>query len=246
MNSYKFNEAADNIYKFFWNSYCDWYIELNKSTLPGELPEKHRVELALGIFEQLMKLLHPFMPFLTEEIWHFISKRTPEQALIVSKFPTQKPFDNSIILSFDFASQIISGIRKIRKEKNISFRNNVELFFVNNENYTSQFNEVIQKLTNTSKISEVEEKVEGASFRVNSNEYYIPVPIENIDLEAEIKKLEAELERAQGFLLGVQKKLSNERFIKNAPEKVIILERKKEIDTAAKIRTIETRLSSLH
>tara|TARA_B110000285_G_scaffold165946_1_gene185422 strand:+ start:561 stop:923 length:363 start_codon:yes stop_codon:yes gene_type:complete len=119
------------------------------------------------------------------------------------------------------------------------------LFLINNEKNTNEFDAVIHKLTNTSHIIEVAQKVEGASFRVKSNEYFVPILLENIDVEAEIIKLEAELKRAQGFLVGIQKKLSNERFVKNAPEQVIILERKKEADTISKITTISSSLRSL-
>ena len=133
----------------------------------------------------------------------------------------------------------------MREDKNISFKEAVELFVVNNENVGNDFDVVIQKLTNASVINYVSEKVEGASFRVKSNEYFVPISIENIDVEAATKKLHAELKRAEGFLFGIQKKLSNERFVSNAPEQVIALERKKESDTLAKIETIKSSLASL-
>jgi valyl-tRNA synthetase len=140
---------------------------------------------------------------------------------------------------------VISGIRTIRKDKNISFKDGVTLFVISNDTNSKEFDAVIQKLTNTSSIKEVSEKVEGASFRVKSNEYFVPISIENIDIEAEIKKLEAELKRAEGFLFGIEKKLSNDRFVSNAPEQVISIERKKEADTIAKIETIKSSLNSL-
>ena len=185
------------------------------------------------------------MPFLSEDIWQYIAKRTPQEALIVAKYPKQKKFNTTILSSFDFTTEVVSGIRTIRKEKNIPFRDSVELFLINNEKNTNEFDAVIHKLTNTSHITEVAQKVEGASFRVKSNEYFVPILLENIDVEAEIIKLEAELKRAQGFLVGIQKKLSNERFVKNAPEQVIALERKKEADTISKITTISSSLRSL-
>ena len=185
------------------------------------------------------------MPFLTEEIWQFIAKRTPEEALIIAKYPVIKDFDTNIIADFDFASDVISGIRTIRKDKNIAFKDAIELFVIDAEQNSNKFDAVIQKLTNTATIKSVSEKVEGASFRVKSNEYFVPISIENIDVEAEIEKLSSELKRAQGFLVGIQKKLSNERFVANAPEKVLELERKKESDTLAKIETIIGSLNSL-
>jgi valyl-tRNA synthetase len=185
------------------------------------------------------------MPFLTEEIWQYIAERTPEEALIIAKYPVLNTFDETIIADFEFATAVVSGIRTIRKDKNIAFKDAVELFVVDNEHHTKDFDAVIQKLTNVSAITTVSEKVEGASFRVKSNEYFVPIAIENIDVEAEIKKLQGELKRAEGFLFGITKKLSNERFVANAPEQVITLERKKESDTIAKIETIKSSLASL-
>ena len=150
-----------------------------------------------------------------------------------------------MISNFDFASDVISGLRTVRKEKNIAFKEAIEVFVMNNEGVSTEFDAVIQKMTNASSISEVKEKVEGASFRVRSNEYFVPISLDNINVEEEIAKLTKELKRAEGFLIGIQKKLSNERFVNNAPEKVIELERKKESDTLAKIETIKSSLASL-
>ena len=185
------------------------------------------------------------MPFLSEEIWQYIAPRTKEEALIIAKYPAQKEFDEQIINDFNFTSDIISGVRTIRKDKNISFKDPINLFVVAQDQSSNRFDMVIQKLTNIEEINYVSEKVEGASFRVKSNEYFVPISIENIDIEAEIKKLDAELKRAEGFLFGIKKKLSNERFVSNAPEQVIKIERKKEADTEAKIETIKRSLSSL-
>jgi valyl-tRNA synthetase len=165
--------------------------------------------------------------------------------LVIAKYPAQTEFNSEIITDFEFATSVVSGIRTIRKDKNISFKDAIELFVVDNEKNTKEFDAVIQKLTNASAIKTVSEKVEGASFRVKSNEYFVPISIENIDIEAEIEKLEGELKRAEGFLFGISKKLSNERFVANAPEEVITLERKKESDTVAKIETIKSSLNAL-
>ena len=185
------------------------------------------------------------MPFLTEEIWQHITERTPEEALIIVKYPIIKKYNSEIIIDFDFVTNVISGIRTIRKEQNISFKDAIELFVIGNENNAAFFDEIIQKLTNISQIQYVSEKVEGASFRVKSNEYFVPISNSNIDIEAEKVKLQEELKRAEGFLVSVQKKLSNERFVSSAPEKVIALERKKEADTLAKIDMIKSSLSNL-
>ncbi len=176
---------------------------------------------------------------------HQLKDRTPEEALIISKYPEQISFDEQLISDFNFMSNVVSGLRTIRKEKNIAFKDAIEVFVMNNESFTSGFNIVIQKLTNALSITEVTEKVDGASFRVKSNEYFVPISMDNINVEEEIAKLTKELKRAEGFLFGIQKKLSNERFVNNAPEKVIELERKKESDTLAKIETIKSSLESL-
>ena len=243
-SKYRLSDALMTIYKLITDDFSSWLLEIVKPAYQQPIDATTFYEV-LRILENNLKILHPFMPFLTEEIWQYIANRTPEEALIIAKYPVQNEFDAGIISKFDTATVIISGIRTIRKEKNIPFRDSIELFVINREKTNHQFNTLIQKLTNTSKITEVSEKVEGASFRVKSNEYFVPISIENIDVQAEITKLEAELKRAKAFLFGIQKKLSNERFVKNAPEQVIILERKKESDTVAKIQTILSSLDSL-
>ncbi len=177
-----------------------------------------------------------------------ISERTPEEALIISEYPKNRENgvdDVNLINQFDFAKEVISGIRTIRKEKSISFKDPIILNVRNNENVDTTLDQIIKKLTNVSEINYNKFEVEGAAFRVKSNEYFVPISSEEIDVEAEIEKLTAELKRAEGFLFGISKKLSNERFVSNAPEQVIALERKKEADTLAKIETIKHRLSSL-
>ena len=243
-SKYRLSDALMTIYKLITDDFSSWLLEIVKPAYQQPIDATTFYEV-LRILENNLKVLHPFMPFLTEEIWQYIANRTPEEALIIAKYPAQNEFDAEIISKFDTTTAIISGIRTIRKDKNIPFRDSIELFVINREKTNHQFNTLIQKLTNTSKITEVSEKVEGASFRVKSNEYFVPISIENIDVQAEIRKLEAELKRAKAFIFGIQKKLSNERFIKNAPEQVIILERKKESDTVAKIQTILSSLDSL-
>src|SRR5690606_14913100 len=177
--------------------------------------------------EANLKLLHPFMPFLTEEIWSLIAERTPEDALIVSSWPKTGSFNPKLITDFEQAAEVISSIRTIRKEKNISFRDSIELKAINNENASVYFDSVITKLGNVSNLEYVTGKVNGAfSFRVKSNEYFIPVS-GAVNASDEIAKLTEELDYTKGFLKSVQGKLSNERFVSGAPEKVIEMERKK-------------------
>ena len=243
-SKYRLSDALMTIYKLIMDDFSSWLLEIVKPAYQQPIDTK-TFEAILEVLENNLKVLHPFMPFLTEEIWQFIAKRSPEEALIIAKYPVQKEFDAKIIAYFDFASDVISGVRTIRKDKNIPFKEGIELFVVQNENSNVKFNAIVQKLTNSITFNTVSNKVEGASFRVKSNEYFVPISTENIDVEAEIKKLEAELKRAEGFLFGIRKKLSNERFVSNAPEQVITIERKKEADTKAKIETIKGSLHSL-
>ena len=243
-SKYRLSDALMIIYKLITDDFSSWLLEIVKPEYQQPI-DKITYHQVVKILEDNLKVLHPFMPFLTEEIWHHIAERTTDQALIIAKYPMQKDFDSELISKFEFTSSIISGIRTIRKDMNIPFRDEIELYVINKENNDSQFMPLIQKLTNTSSIEEVSEKVDGVSFRVKSNEYFVPISDENIDIAAEILKLESELKRAKGFLSGIQNKLSNERFVQNAPEKVIALERKKESDTLAKIKTIKTSLESL-
>ncbi len=243
-SKYRLSDALMSMYKLIMDDFSSWLLEIVKPGYQQPIDAKTFASI-IEVLENNLKVLHPFMPFLTEEIWQHITERTPEEALVIAKYPAIKDFDAKIITDFDFASGVVSGIRTIRKDKNISFKDAVELFAVNNENNTKEFDVVIQKLTNASTINYVTEKVEGASFRVKSNEYFIPVSADDIDVEAETEKLNAELKRAEGFLFGIKKKLSNERFVNNAPEKVLALERKKEADTVAKIETIKSSLASL-
>ena len=243
-SKYRLSDALMAIYKLIMDDFSSWLLEIVKPAYQQPI-DKITFDAIIRVLENNLKILHPFMPFLTEEIWQYIAERTPEEALIVASYPTQKKFDATIIAEFDFATDVVSGIRTIRKDKNIPFRDAVELFVVNNEKSNNAFDAVIQKLTNTSQINTVAEKVDGASFRVKSNEYFVPIAVEDIDVAAEIEKLNAELKRAEGFLFGIQKKLSNERFVSNAPAQVIALERKKASDTEAKIETIKSSLASL-
>ncbi|WP_233897688.1 valine--tRNA ligase [Tenacibaculum piscium] len=243
-SKYRLSDALMAIYKLIMDDFSSWLLEAVKPAYQQPI-DKKTFDAVIAVFEDNLKILHPFMPFLSEEIWQHITDRTPEEALIIAKYPELKKVDTTILGQFEFATDVVSGIRTIRKNKNISFKDAVELSVVNNENFTNKFDVLIEKLTNASKIKYVSEKVDGASFRVKSNEYFIPVAEEEIDVEAETIKLNAELKRAEGFLFGIQKKLSNERFVSNAPDQVIVIERKKESDTLAKIETIKSSLASL-
>ena len=243
-DKYRLSDALMAIYKLVWDDFCSWFLEMIKPGYQQPI-DRATFDKAIEMLENNLKLLHPFMPFLTEEIWHHIAERTPEQALIVGEWPTAKAFDEKLIADFDFATEVISGIRTIRKDKNIPFRDVIELRVMNNEKASTYFDSVIQKLGNVTTFEYVSDKVDGAlSYRVKSNEYFIPIT-GNIDVEAEVAKLTEELNYTKGFLKSVQSKLSNEKFVANAKPEIIENERKKEADALSKIATIEQSLKGL-
>lgn len=243
-SKYRISDALMAIYKLVWDDYSSWLLEIVKPAYQQPI-DRTTYNALITVFEQNLKLLHPFMPFLTEEVWQHIEDRKPEQALVVAQWPEQQKVDEAVIANFDFAAEVVSGVRTIRKEKNIPMKEALELSVLNAENVSKEWDVVIAKLTNVSSISYTDAAVDGAlSFRVKSNEYFIPM-VGAIDIEAEIKKIEEELKYTRGFLISVQKKLSNERFVNNAPEKVIEIERKKQADAEAKIETLEKSLKGL-
>ena len=243
-NKYRISDALMKIYKLVWDDFCSWLLEMIKPAFGSPIDTKTYNEV-IRLFEDCMKLLHPFMPFVTEEIWQQISSRTPQEALIIANYPKEKPFDEGILDEFEFIKEVISGIRTIRKEKNIPFKEEISLSVIDNEHLATKWNSIIEKLGNVSTISYVEKAIEGAiSFRVKANEYFIPI-LDKINVEEEIKKLETELHYAEGFLKSVRAKLSNEKFVNSAPAQVVENERKKEADTLAKIETLTQSLNKL-
>ena len=243
-SKYRLSDALMTTYKLIWDDFCSWLLEMVKPAYGAPI-DKITQEAVVAILESNLKILHPFMPFLTEEIWQFLEKRNPEKALIIASWPEQKPYDQALLNGFEFASDVVSGIRTIRKEKNIAFKNTIELLVLNKESQTKDFDAIITKLGNISNLTYTNETVENAlSFRVKSNEYFIPAN-DTIDVAAELLKLEEELKYTEGFLKSVQKKLSNERFVSGAPEQVVASEKKKEADAIAKIDTLKASLKNL-
>jgi valyl-tRNA synthetase len=243
-SKYRISNALMRTYKLIWDDFCSWLLEMVKPPYQKPVDAKTYQEV-ISLFEDNLKILHPFMPFLTEEIWHLIAERTPDEALIIASWPLAKETDTSLLKDFEVASEVISGIRTIRKEKGIAFKEPLTLLALNNEGESKRFNPVILKLGNLLAIEDVTDKPSGAlSFRVKSNEYFIPVK-STVNIEEEVAKLKEELAYNEGFLRSVQKKLSNERFVNNAPEKVVAIERKKEADALAKIAMIKESLAGL-
>ena len=243
-SKYRISDALMKIYKLVWDDFCSWLLEMIKPAF-GSPIDKETYREIISLFEENLKLLHPFMPFVTEEIWQQIAPRSTQEALIVASYPKEEAFDESLLHTFEFVQEIISGIRTIRKEKNIAFKEEISLSVIDNEHLGNQWDSIIQKLGNISSISYTEKTIEGAiSFRVKSNEYFIPI-LDKIDVAQEIEKLEKELSYAEGFLKSVRAKLSNEKFVNSAPAQVVENERKKEADALAKIETIQKSIENL-
>ena len=244
-SKYRLSDALMAIYKLIYDDFCGWLLEIVKPAYGEPIDAKTYHEL-LAVFEDNLKVLHPFMPFITEEIWQTMKARTPEEALIIAKYPKVGDSNTELVHQFDFASEVVSGIRTARKDKNIAFKDAIDLVVINNESVADNFDAVIKKLGNVEHLSYSEVNIDGAmSFRVKSNEYFVPIALDTINVEEEINKLTEELNYTEGFLKSVQQKLSNERFVNNAPDQVVAIEKKKEADALAKIETLKASLASL-
>ena len=241
---FRISDALMAIYKLIWDDYCSWLLEIVKPAYQQPV-DRDTKEQILYWLEQNLIILHPFMPFLSEEIWQRIRSRKPEQALIIARWPEKGEADPALLSGFKFTEAVITGIRNLRKQKQISPREPLDLHVIDKEKFPRAWYPVVDKLGYLSGIQAIEHKMDGAlSFRVKSNEYFIPIE-GHVDVSAEIEKIKEELAYTQGFLQSVEKKLSNERFVNNAPEKVVALERKKAADAEAKIATLTKSLESL-
>ena len=241
---YRISDALMSLYKLIWDDFCSWLLELIKPEYGLPIDRKSYTEV-IALFEKNLRILHPFMPFLTEELWHFINERKAADALTVSAWPKAQKFDQKQIADFELAQQIIIGIRNFRNQKNISHKESISLY-INTDADEITFEASILKLGGVAEItySSPPEELVGGSFRIHNLELFIPTDAAE-DPEAEKEKLTAELHYTRGFLASVEKKLSNERFVANAPEKVIALERKKAADAKEKILLLEKNLAAL-
>ncbi|GGH76218.1 MAG: valine--tRNA ligase [Bacteroidetes bacterium] len=241
-SKYRISDALMSTYKLVWDDFCSWYLELVKPAYQQPI-SKTTLNSTIGYFEELLKLLHPFMPFLTEELWQLMTERKDGETIMYAPWPSEGEVNETALTSFQHAQEVISGIRNIRKEKNISPKEPLEL--VSTSDDSPAYLPFITKLGHISEFVQAKEKPEQAfAFRAGTSEYHIPVS-DAIDIEAEIEKLNKDLDYQKGFLVSVNKKLSNERFVNNAPEQVIANERKKLADAEAKISLIEERLTAL-
>jgi len=243
---FRLSEALMSTYKLIWDDFCAWYLEMIKPPY-GERIDIQTKEATVMIFEDLLRLLHPFMPFLTEEIWQLLrDRKSPEEALVIAAWPASGDNDSNLLEQFNTLTEIVSGIRNIRKDKNIPNKESIRLIAKRKDAAISVFDPVLLHLCNASAIETTHEQVEGAfSFIVGTDEYFVPFA-ESIDIEAEKDKLKKELEYQEGFLNSVQKKLSNDRFVNNAPVAVLDAERKKQSDAESRINAIREQLNSLN
>jgi len=243
-NKYRLSDALMASYKLIWDDFCSWYLEIIKPAYRQPIDAK-TYEATVDFFEKLMKLIHPFMPFLSEEIWHLLRDREDGDDIIIARLPELKKANTTIIKAFEKAEEVIIGIRKVRKEKNIPYKESIDLMLQSGKHDESMFYPVVAKLGNIEKIEDVSEKPANAlAFIVGAQEYYIPLT-GNIDVESEIAKLKEELNYTEGFLKSVMKKLSNERFVNNAPEAVVAIEKKKQADAEARIKVLKEQLAGL-
>ena len=242
-SKYRLSEALMAVYKLFWDEFSSWYLEMIKPAY-GQPISKTVYDTTIRFFDNLLHLLHPFMPFITEELWQHIIDRKDGESLMVSPMTAPGEVDEAIVREFEVVKEIISNVRSIRLQKNIAQKEALELQAVG-ENPVAAFNAVIAKMCNLSAIQVVEAKADGAAaFMVGTTEYAVPLG-NMIDVEAEIARMEAELKHKEGFLQGVLKKLSNEKFVNNAPAAVIELERKKQADAESIIKSLKESIAAL-
>ena len=244
-NKFRISDALMCIYKLIWDDFCSVLLEIIKPQYGQPIDEKTYRDL-IKIFEKNLIILHPFMPFITEEIWHLIAKRKSEEAIIISSWPefdTKLPIE--IINDFEVLQNIISGIRNIRKKYQISFKESLKLSVVNNDNFSKNYDSIIKKICSIKDINYVDSEIKDAlSFRVESNIYSLPFEKE-IDFDEEIKKIKEDLDYQKGFLKSVNSKLENKRFTNNAPDSIVQNEIKKKNDAISKISVLEERLKKL-
>ena len=242
MSKFRISEALMAVYKLFWDEFSSWYLEMIKPAY-GSPIDKKTYDLTLSYFDSLLKLLHPFMPFITEELWQHLTERHDGESIMKSNLPNADKINETIIADIETLKEIIAGIRTIRLQKHIANKENLSLQI--NGAFNNAYNAVLSKMANLNAIETVTEKdATAASFRVGATEFSIPLQ-NNINVEEELKKLNADLQYYEGFLNTVMKKLSNEKFVANAPEKVVAIERKKQSDAQEKIDAIKASIAAL-
>ena len=243
-SKFRISDALMSIYKLFWDDYCSWYLELVKPAY-GQAIDKATLDATLGFFESLLKMIHPVIPFITEELWHDMAERGEKETIMFARTPVAGPWDEGTINDFELAEEAVNALRGIRQQKNISPKEALEVKFKGA--FPVRMLPVVCKLANISNASIVEDfgaTAEGVSQMIRTVEMYVPLT-GKVNVEEEIAKIEAELEYQKKFLESVRRKLSNESFVAHAPEKVVAIERKKEADSLSKIEGYESQLKAL-
>ena len=239
---YRISEALMSTYKLIWDDFCSWYLEIVKPNY-GSPIDNITYQKTIQQLEKILKLLHPFMPFLSEEIWHLVKER--EEDIIIANWPKAGAIDTSLLEDFETITEVIAGIRTIRKRENIPNKEPLSLEVINHQIQSNNLNSIIAKLGNLSVINTIAEKPASSfSFMVKSNEFFIPIG-NTIDVTFELEKLQKELDYNKGFLNSVESKLNNERFVTSAPKQVIANEKNKLADTKAKIEILENKIKDL-
>jgi len=241
-DKFKISEALMTSYKLVWDDFCSWYLEMIKPGYQHPIDAK-TLNATKSFFEKLLKVLQPFTPFIAEELWHLIKER--DEDIVVAQWPSLGTIDEDVLAKFDLANEVITNIRNIRKKNNIANKVKLELFIKKNRAINQDFDAVLIKMNNLQALEYVTDKVSNSnSFIVSHNEYFVPFG-ETIDVEAEKEKLTEELSYTKGFLKSVEKKLSNERFVAGAPEKVVAIEKQKAADAIGKITILEEKIAGL-
>ncbi len=244
-SKFRISDALMTVYTLFRDDFSSWYLEIVK---PGyqQPMDSATYKATITYFDKILRLLHPFMPFISEEIWQLLEDRKEGESIMVSAMPEAGEVDEKLLSLFELTQEAVAGVRNIRKQKNIPFKDAISLSVMDNEGkYDKSFDSIVTKLVNSGDIEFVTEQVGGAiSFMVKATEYFIPMG-DMIDVDAEIARLEEDLKYQKGFLTSVMKKLSNERFVNNAPEKVVAIEKQKQADAEAKIKALEESIANL-
>ncbi len=245
MEQYRISEAFTELYRLFWDDFSGWYLEMVKPAYQCPI-DATTIARTKYYFDMLLRMLHPFMPFVTEEIWQDLKPESDVKSIVIAQQPNvEREADATIIARFGLAQEVISAIRNIRKQKNIAQKEALALNYIADENYPAEFEAVITKMGNIKEVATVVEKdPTAAAFIVKTTQYFVPME-GNIDKEAELKKLNDDLTYYEGFLASVMKKLSNERFVSSAPEKVVANERAKQADAEAKIAALKAQIAAL-
>ena len=242
---FRLSEALMGTYRLVWDDFCSWYLELVKPAY-GEPMDGITYDSTVELFESILKILHPFMPFQTEEIWHWIGKRPgPSDALCIAPWPTVTAIDEDLLADFETFKLLVSEVRTVRKENQIPHRDALVLHVDAGEGYPVSLQAALSKLCNLSAIEITKHKVSNSfGFLVGRSSFFIPFG-DAVDVEAEKAKIQKEIDHISGFLKAVQGKLSNDRFVSNAPESVVVLERKKEADALSKLEVLNSKLTDL-